>query len=102
MPKANQPRQGRNVSHDFDGSFAALRLSRSFSPIPTAHAVGYRSFAAPRLSAILPENVLPGTSNHMRLPHSLKIGGHQYEVGSLTHSLRCGYADRASYDYWDD
>src|SRR5438552_18740028 len=47
--KANQPRQGRNPRVDVVSSFAALRLARWPQPIPTADAVGYRSFAAPRL-----------------------------------------------------
>ena len=48
-PRANQPRQGRNTI-DAVLSFAALRLSHLPEPRPTADAVGYRSFAAPRLS----------------------------------------------------
>ena len=46
---ANQPRQGRNRSSDVIPSFADLRLSCWHQPIPTAYAVGYRSFAAERL-----------------------------------------------------
>jgi hypothetical protein len=43
-----QPRRGETLSLR-RSCFAALRLNSHYQTIPTARAVGYRSFAAPRL-----------------------------------------------------
>jgi hypothetical protein len=77
IPKQASPGGAKPLS-GVVSSFAALRLSRWPQPAPTADAVGYRSFAALRLS-LMPLK----TSYSIRVSQSLTHSCFHFAVGSM-------------------